>query len=404
MRVERVSFIKIPLLIFLFDSAPLLSAFAPQQVSRPRQLAPPVSVLHEEAAGSDVAIQTEFSEKVSTKTLGLLTFDLDDTMYPIQPVIDEANAAFARAMERFGFPGIAPDDIDKTGRQIREEVSKENGNEAAAILTHTEIRTMAIRRTMEEIILKRKLQETADDWATPVSDLTNIVVGHARKWSKTAVSESIVQAVLNAWEMERHHAAERHIYPEFIDVLKSIKNQYPNVIIGAVTDGRANPLFMTFTLAPYFDFCMSWEDDQGGRQKFFQELSSVEGHAELKWIYQAALDKYQEMAAAQAALGNNDGEVVKNPVWIHVGDDLAYDVGGSAQCGAKTILLELADRYRQTARHRFNDENTQPSWSTTSRAELEIRRLLNAAAEDKVNRKLAFITQLPDAIADILNE
>lgn len=27
-------------------------------------------------------------------------------------------------------------------------------------------------------------------------------------------------------------------------------------------------------------------------------------------------------------------------VGIHVGDDLVYDVGGSAQCGAKTVLVE----------------------------------------------------------------
>ena len=340
------------------------------------------------------------AEAVKTKTLGLLTFDLDDTLYPIDPVINEANAAFAHAMERFGFPDIHQDDIDKTGRIIRDEISQAKGPAEAAIVSHTEIRTLAIRREMENIILQRKLQATADDWATPVSDLTNIVVGHARKWAKTAVSESIVQAVMNAWEMERHHAAERHLYPECIDVFKKIKEAHPNVIIGAVTDGRANPLLMTFTLAPFFDFCMSWEDDQGGRSKFFKELSSVEGNAELKWIYQAALDKFQELSAAQAALGK-DGPT-EHPVWIHVGDDLAYDVGGAAQCSAKTILVELADKYGQTARHRF-ETDSQPSWSTNSRLELEKRRLLNDAARDKVDKKVAFLSLLPEAIDDILN-
>ena len=69
----------------------------------------------------DVAIA---STPTKTKTLGLLTFDLDDTLYPIQPVINEANAAFARAMESFGFPNIQPEDIDKTCRDIREQVSQ----------------------------------------------------------------------------------------------------------------------------------------------------------------------------------------------------------------------------------------------------------------------------------------
>ena len=106
--------------------------------------------------------------------------------------------------------------------------------------------------------------------------------------------------------MERHHAAERHLYPEVLDVLAQIKEDYPDVIIGAVTDGRANPMFMTFTLAPFFDFCMSWEDDQRGRSKFFTELSSVEGNAELSWIYNAAFEKYKELRSAKDAINRRD--------------------------------------------------------------------------------------------------
>jgi putative hydrolase of the HAD superfamily len=239
--------------------------------------------------------QVQVPESVPTKqkTLGLLTFDLDDTLYPIKPVIDEANAAFARAMKSFGFDDIEPDAIDRAGRDIRQRVQERDGPAAAAVLTHTQIREMAIRQEMEKIILQRKLQSCADDWATPVSALSNIVVSHARKWAKTAVSDAVVQAVLNAWEMERHHAAERHIYPEIIDVLTEIKQTHPEVVIGAVTDGKANPMLMTFTLAPFFDFCLSWEDDQGGRSKFFKDLSSAESKSDLKWIYNAAAEKYQ---------------------------------------------------------------------------------------------------------------
>lgn len=366
------------------------------------------SSLHSQTEEASAAVKTTYSDasitvSPRTKTLGLLTFDLDDTLYPIQPVINEANAAFASAMKSFGFDNIQPEDIDKTAREIRAEVAARDGPAAAAVLSHTEIRVMAIRREMEKIILQRKLQATADDWATPVSALSSVVVSHAKKWAKTAVSESVVQAVLNAWEMERHHAAERNLYPEVIDALQEIKQQHPGVVIGAVTDGRANPMLMTFTLAPYFDFCISWEDDQGSRSNFFKELSSVEGNADLKWIYNAAMEKYQELAAANAAL--NKDAVASNPnkEWIHVGDDLAYDVGGAAQCGAKTILVELADKYHQTARLRFEAKN-QPSWSTTSRLELEKRKIMNEAARKKVNRKIAFVSRLPHAINDILSE
>jgi FMN phosphatase YigB (HAD superfamily) len=146
-------------------------------------------------------------------------------------------AGFVAAMERYGFPGVNAFDIVKTGMQVREEMAVTDPLDASA-LTHTEIREMAIRREMERIILERKLQQTADDWATPVGSLSPIVKKHAEKWAKGAVSESIVQQVLTAWEMERHHSAERHIFPGVIEALKEIKKQHPDVIIGAVTDGR----------------------------------------------------------------------------------------------------------------------------------------------------------------------
>jgi FMN phosphatase YigB (HAD superfamily) len=251
------------------------------------------------------------------------------------------------------------------------------------------------------------------------------------RWSSTAVSSSVVEAVLTAWEMERHHAAERHLYAEVLPALKQIKKEHPGVIIGAVTDGKANPKFMTFTLAQYFDFCINWEDDQGGRRKFFQELSKVEGNAELTWIYNATYEKGRELSEAAAAIRSakksddgtdTDSETESdsmesipivgqdNAIWIHVGDDLAYDVGGSAQCGAKTVLAELADKYGQTARHRFtsdhqtNENQEQPEWSVASLDELKARAKMNQAATEYVNERLEYWHLLPDVINKILDD
>jgi putative hydrolase of the HAD superfamily len=358
------------------------------------------------AADSSATVSGTAATPAAKATLGLLTFDLDDTLFPVAPVLDEANAAFARAMARFGYTGINPIDIVNTGKKIREELDPQE----AAVLTHTQVRELAIRREMEEFMLKRKLQETADDWATPVSDLGDIIVKNAKKWAKTSVSPSIVNAVLIAWEMERHHAAERHLYPEIIDILQEIKEEHPGVIIGAITDGRANPMFMTFTLQKYFDFCMSWEDDQGGRSQFFKELGKVEGNAELTWIYNAAYEKYEELASTAAAIEAAAADAKHsapkptkgNPVWVHVGDDLAYDVGGAAACGAKTIYMELNEKYGQTARQRFEGNQVQPTWSTSLQLELDSRRVMNELAKEHVDQKVSFLSQLPEAINKIL--
>jgi len=340
------------------------------------------------------------------KKLGLITFDLDDTLYPVSPVVDEANIAFANAMNRFGYVEIEANDIAIACKEIRAELAAEDQTKAAS-MTRTELNLLSIRREMEKIMVNRKLKATADGISTQTSMLSPIVVESAKKWAATAVSPSIISAVQSAWEMERHHAAERHLYPEVVDALKEIKENNPGVIIGAVTDGSANPMFMTFTLAPLFDFCMSWEDDQGARTNFFKDLGNVDGNADLAWIYNAAKEKGKELysAAAEintAAAGGGLSEGEEETIWIHVGDNLAYDVGGSAACGAKPILLELADKYEQTARKRFEEGAEQPAWSSNLKGELEKIRVMNEAAKDQVCAKVTFLTQLPDAVNKIV--
>ena len=221
--------------------------------------------------------------------------------------------------------------------------------------------------------------------------------------AQAPVSEADVERVYSAWERERHHSAERHLYPEVLSSLQRIKEEHPDVIIGAVTDGKANPMQMVFTLAPYFDFCISWEDDAAGRTEFFKELSNVDGHADLQWIYAAAHEKYLEMAENRG-MPAEDEEEDDRPAWIHVGDDLAYDVGGSASCGAETILLDLDQDYGQTANTRFlwGGETVMPSWNTASENESATRKGMNDAAQTMVDKRVSRLSMLPYAIDELL--
>ncbi len=82
-------------------------------------------------------------------------------------------------MNKFGFGDIEPSQIVQTGKKIREEMAQDDA-EAAACLTHTEIRRLAIREEMEKIVYQRKLEACAEDWATQVSSLSPLVVQNAK--------------------------------------------------------------------------------------------------------------------------------------------------------------------------------------------------------------------------------
>jgi hypothetical protein len=49
------------------------------------------STLYADTAVSDVSTEPS---KSNVKSLGLLTFDLDDTLYPISQIVDDANGMF----------------------------------------------------------------------------------------------------------------------------------------------------------------------------------------------------------------------------------------------------------------------------------------------------------------------
>ena len=118
----------------------------------------------------------------------------DDTLYPIAPVLDEANSAFSTAMSNFGYVGIQPSDIVAAGKKIRINIAEDTQVDVSAdkaedplkptTVNHKEIRLAAIRKKMEEFILQTKLKQTADDWATDVDDLTAPVIKSAEKWVK----------------------------------------------------------------------------------------------------------------------------------------------------------------------------------------------------------------------------
>jgi hypothetical protein len=137
----------------------------------------------------------------------------------------------------------------------------------------------------------------------------------------------------------------------------------------------------------------------------------VDESDELSWIYRLAVEKGREMStlaneikrngvdgADAAADGDGDDEI--EWCWVHVGDDLAYDVGGAATTGAKTVLVELAPEYGQTARLR--KEGIRPAWTTETDEQMAKHRKMSLNALDKVDATITHLSQLPEVINELL--
>ena len=140
---------------------------------------PPKSVLSLRLASAtaipETSAPTNQRSNTKTKTLALVTFDLDDSLYPIEPVLSDANRAFSAAMGKYGY-SIDPEDIVRVGKAIREAAGP-----AGVGMTHTEVRLQAIKEEMRRVMYEKKLKECAEDWATEVESLTAPLKDSAKK-------------------------------------------------------------------------------------------------------------------------------------------------------------------------------------------------------------------------------
>ncbi|KAL7506149.1 hypothetical protein ACHAXN_003458 [Cyclotella atomus] len=279
-------------------------------------------------------IIVKYASASSNNELHLLTFDLDDTIFPIDPVIQDANSIMVQTLKSHGY-NADNDEIIAASKRIRKQV-RERGEE----ITYSDLRRGSIRCEMERL-------------------------------STDLASDDVIEAVFNSWLDERHASANRNLFPHICSSLQSIRKQYPSVVIGAITNGRGNPFHMP-DVAPYFDFCTSGEDDG-----VFPFRKPDRG------IYEAALRQFRVIMP--------DCNDIIN--WIHVGDDLANDVGASAACGAKTIWLTSDNE---------KGEKGVGFWSTATPEEMHKRREMDRVAKQFVFKEIYALDGLIGAVEEIL--
>ena len=202
--MSKMKFVTFTLLFSTLEVVPFVSSFAPLSSSSRRVLVSKSSHRSTSTEEQESDTKKSTTKLKKKRRLGLITFDLDDTLYPIAPVLDEANAAFSSAMSNFGYVDIRPSDIVETGKEIRATLTppsneeEDDGGIGPPLITttttttssdplkprtvnHKEIRMAAIRKEMEGFILRTKLRQTAADWATEVESITGPVRKSAEK-------------------------------------------------------------------------------------------------------------------------------------------------------------------------------------------------------------------------------
>lgn len=280
--------------------------------------------------------------------LQVLTFDLDDTLFPCGAVVARANAVLLERLLSCGVDIQSASEIQTRMRAIREKSS--------TALTYSGLRTQAIASLLGE--------------------------------SSSAASRTVsAEQLFSSWLGERQDAANDLLYAGAEDAVRACSQAYPDAIIGAVSNGRGDPMEMS-RLASHFDFTVSGEDADVFPER---KPSPI--------IYEHAL---RRAASVRAARGLADaGALAQN--WVHVGDCLVNDVSASKLAGARTVWLDLsaAEEAPKDATAEFVLAGA--GFSTASAEEVARRREAadEALRSGRVDVRIRSIVELPAALAEL---
>lgn len=278
----------------------------------------------------------------SGRRLGLLTFDLDDTLFCTSTVVKEGNVEMLKRMAAYDCKTHVSE-FQAATRTIRQGLTDP--------IAYTDLRKRAIRSEME-----RLTGQTPDT--------------------------QVVDECFDAWLEERNAAAGRNLLPHTVAGLQAIRDKFPEACVGAITNGRGDPAHID-PLKPFFEFCVSGED-----KAVFPARKPSPG------IYEKALELYRK------AYRHHGDE---SHLWIHVGDCLANDVGASSALGACAIWYAPGGEEIESAAAQLST-GKRPFYSTASKEDLDKRARLAEEAQKNVSVRIESLKDLPSAIERLLEE
>uniref|UniRef100_A0A7S0SEG6 Uncharacterized protein n=1 Tax=Mantoniella antarctica TaxID=81844 RepID=A0A7S0SEG6_9CHLO len=240
------------------------------------------------------------SSSSSNKCVEVITFDLDDTLWPTMPVVSAANEAFVSfCQERIpGFPDCAG--VNEYMKAIRKE-----------------------REQASEVLGERHY---------PLSFASLRIAGGYRAAVELGCPESDAIAVVSrgyhiAWIPARGAAAKHHLFDGVVESLRNLRQQYPCAAIGTITNGLGSA--EGAGLGEFFDFEISADA--------LMDEMMIHGDDARK---PATFPFELAMKYARAHSTPWSGEPSR---WVHVGDDLLNDCKAAKVHSFRTVHVAHPD-------------------------------------------------------------
>ena len=274
------------------------------------------------------------------KTLEVLTFDLDDTLWPTTPVVNAANEALIEwCSARLG--GRFP-------------------------------RTPQVHAKMKRIREQRECEAAArGTTAEPMSYAAIRIAGATRAAIEAGIPESDAVATVArgyhlAWIPTRNAMARELVYPGVREALAEIRARHPGVVVGSITNGFGSGAGAG--LGEFFDFELSAEA--------LIDEHMVHGEMARK------PNPYPFQLAMGIAIADH-GFSGDSDAWAHVGDDVLNDCYAAKQFDFKTVHV--------------HDPETKPyqSGGGAPYAETSMRGTVEAEAESYVDGVVTHVRELP---------
>ena len=287
---------------------------------------------------------TETKRPAPEKTLEVITFDLDDTLWPTTPVVNAANEALIEwCASRLGarFP-----------------------------------RTPTVHATMKRIREQRECEAVARGvTAEPMSYAAIRIAGATRAAIEAGIPESDAVATVArgyhlAWIPMRNAMARELVFPGVREALREIRERHPGAVVGSITNGFGSA--EGAGLGEFFDFEISAEA--------LIDEHMVHGEMARKphpYPFQLA------MGIAIADYGfSGDSDA-----WVHVGDDVLNDCYAAKQFDFKTVYV--------------SDPSVTPyqSGGGAPHVETKLRGVAESARADVVDASIETVRALPGLLA-----